>query len=473
MAQVPVKYLNVYRNVKGRWDLMRFLFRWDSDYRKDLIITLLAFALLAYSIYDLDDWLDFVAMGIEITIIFLQLGAEMSVLPRDYRPSYGGVRYSVQSSTHIAYEELSFLMSGVYPPVVEDMLGFHYPMAVVGMTRESPLVSPGFDDTFMLKHKITYREDQRERRYIRSRHQIRYIAIRVADKLQHTTNGVKLALQGTADELLSGWPVPLRKSYYFDALLTAEAFRSRIFRNNIDGQKEVYTDLTTYFPVYKETIGGQESVRFTADFHEKVSGHIGITSLLLTENRRVAMLFQGATKAIGSRTVSLGGSGSLDYADMQRAGYPEDLREMLAGGMAREVAEETGLPQHAREIRDNTLVTGFFRWIDRCGKPEFVGVTRAGNIEFARHQSIDGDEVIGFDEIPVTVEKMEDFIEVFKYVRDNDINLALSSLMALYRLVVVARYNRSGNMTETQRKVYDRISAFLFEGSPITPTDGP
>jgi len=470
--QVPVKYLNAYRNVKGRLDLLRFLFRWDSDYRKDLLITILAFALLAYSIYDLDDWMDLVAMGIEITIIMLQLGREMSILPRDYRPSQGGVRYTVQASTHISYEELSFLMSGVYPPVVEEMLGFHYPMAIVGMSRESPLASPAFDDTFMLKRKITYRDDAQERRYIRSRHQVRYIAIRVADKLQHTTNGVKLALQGTADALLSGWPVPLRKSYYFDALLTAEAFRSRIFRTNIDGQKEVYTDLTTYFPVYKETVGGQECVRFTDDFHERVSGHVGITSLLLTENRRVAMLFQGSTKAIGSRTVSLGGSGSLDYADMQRAGHPEDLRELLAAGMAREVAEETGLNAHVKEIKDNTLVIGFFRWVDRCGKPEFVGVTRAGSIDFAKNQSIDGDEVIGFDEIPVTVNRLEDFIDVLKYVRDNDINVALSSLMALYRLVVVARYNRSGNMTETQRKVYDRISSFLFEGWKIVPADG-
>jgi hypothetical protein len=470
--QVPVKYLNAYRNVKGRFDLLRFLFRWDRDYRKDLLITVLAFILLAYSVYDLDDWMDLVAMFIEITIIMLQLGTEMSVLPRDYRPSYGGVRYTVETSTHIAYEELSFLMSGVYPAAVEEQLGFHYPMALVGMGRESPLASPAFDDAFMLKRKIVYREDVEERRYIRSRHQIRYIAIRVADKIQHTTNGVKLALQGTADTLLSGWPVPLRKSYYFDALLTAEAFRSRILRNNIDGQKEVYTDLTTYFPVYKETIGGRESVRFTDDFHERVSGHVGITSLLLTENRRVAMLFQGATKAIGARMVSLGGSGSLDYADMQRANHPEDLRELLAAGMAREVAEETGLARHAREIRDNTLVTGFFRWIDRCGKPEFVGVTRAGGINFAKNQSIDGDEVVGFEEIPVTVNKLEDFIEVLRYIRDNDINVSLSSLMALYRLVVVARYHRGDAMTETQGKVYDRISSFLFEGWTIVPADG-
>ena len=458
---VPVKYLNLYRNVKGRWDLLKFLFRWDSDYRKDLVITLMAFFLLAYSIYDIDDWMDYVAMAIEGGIIMLQLGTELSVLPRDYRPSYGGVRYTAQSGTHIAYDEQSFLMSGVYPPVVEEMLGFHYPAALIGMARESPLVSPAFDDTLMLKNKIAFRFDARNVRYIRSRHQIRYIAIRVADKLQHTTNGVKLALNGMADSLISDWPVPLRKSYYFDALLTAEAFRSRIFRTNLKGEKEVFTDLSTYFPVYKEMIDGRESVRFINDFHEQVSGHIGITSLILTENKKVAMLFQGANKAIGSRSVSLGGSGSLDYGDMELAGNTDDLLEIIAAGMAREAAEETGLDDWAGDIKRNMLITGFFRWIDRCGKPEFVGVVRSGGIPFAERQSIDGDEVVGFEEVPVTVEKMEDFIDVMRYIRDSDINLSLSSLMALYRLVVIARYNIP-TATDTQRQVYAKTKDFLF-----------
>lgn len=458
---VSVKYLNLYRNIKGRWDLLKFLFRWDTDYRKDLIITIMAFFLLAYSIYDIDDWMDVVAMAVEAGIILLQLGTEMSILPRDYRPSYGGVRYTVEAGTHIAYDEQSFLMSGVYPPVVEEMLGFHYPSALIGMTRESPLVSPTFDDTLMLKKKIPYRLDTREARYIRSRHQIRYIAIRVADKLQHTTNGVKLALNGMADTLISDWPVPLRKSYYFDALLTAEAFRSRIFRTNLKGEKEVFTDLSTYFPVYKEMIDGREGVRFVNDFHEQVSGHIGITSLILTENKKVAMLFQGSNKAVGSRSVSLGGSGSLDYGDMERAGDTDDLLQVIAEGMAREAAEETGMNEWVGDIKRNMLITGFFRWIDRCGKPEFVGVVRSCSIPFAARQSIDGDEVIGFEEVPVTVEKMEDFIEVMRYIRDNEINLSLSSLMALYRLVVIARYNIP-TATDTQRQVYEKTRDFLF-----------
>lgn len=456
---LPLRYLNAWRNVVGRFDLLCFLFKWDSDYRKDLVITVLAFCLAGYSIYDMDDWMDMIALAIEMAIIFIQLGTELSILPRDYRPSYSGVRYSAQTSTHISYDELSFLMSGVYPAVREERLGFTFPRDVIGMTRESALVSDLIDDAVMTRPRMPYAVSVRPIRFIRSRHQIRYIAIRVADKVQHTTNGSKLALDAQADALLSDTPVPLRKSYYFDALLTAEAFRSRIFRNNISGEKEVYTDLTTYFPVYKETIDGQEAVRFTDDFYQKTSGHIGITSLLLTENNRVAMMHQGVTKAIGARMVGLGGSGSLDYGDMPETKGVPDLRDLVVHGMAREVAEETGLTKYFDVIRDNTIVTGFFRWVDRSGKPEFVGLTRAGGVPYSASGAIDGDEVVHFSEIPIDIRDVPDFIKVMDYVRRENLRLPLSSLMALRRLVVIAGYGDAA--TPEQRAIRDRVSAFI------------
>ena len=230
---LPVKYLNFYRNIKGRWDLMLFLCKWDIDYRKDLLITVLAFCLFSYSIATWNTVYDIIAMIVEGGIIVIQLGGEMSILPADYRPAHGGVRYSAQPSTHISYDELSFLMSAVFPPLVEEPLGFRNPIAGRGLCRESPLVSDRVDDALMLCEGLPTREDTGVSNYIRSRHQLRYIAIRVANKLQHTTNGVKLALHDTADAFLSSRPVMVRKSFYFDALLTSEAFRSRIFRNNI------------------------------------------------------------------------------------------------------------------------------------------------------------------------------------------------------------------------------------------------
>jgi len=455
-----IKALNFYRNIKGRYDLMLFFFKWDTDYRKDLTTTLLAFSLFGYSLVAWNNIYDLVAMIVEASIIMVQLGGEMSIMPADYRPSHGGVSYSVQHSTHIAYDEFSFPMSEVLPAPAEDALGFCNPVNDIKTCKESPLVSSKVDDLLMTRKIIPYREEKADINFICSRHQLRYIAIRVLNKRQHTTNGVMLAFHDMADSLTGDRPVTLRKAFYYDALLTVEAFRSRIFRGNLQNEKEVYTDLTTYFPVDKETADGQDYIRFKPDFYKQVSLHMGITSLLLTENRRVAMLLQGSTNAVGANMVCLGGSGSLNYADLKKSGYPKDFRDILIYGLAREVCEETGMDKWFDEVRKNTMVTGFFRWIDRCGLPEFIGLTRAGKVPFSKKQAIDGDEVVKFDEIPVTVNAPEDFHQVLAYIRDNNVNVALSSLMALYRMTVIAGYGTEFANDE-QKKIFRQVSEFL------------
>ena len=456
-----IQGLNFYRNVKGRLDLMCFLFKWDADYKKDLTVTALTFTLLFYSIATWNTGYDIIALMVEGGIIFAMMGTELSILPIDYRPSYNGIIYSTQTSKHIAYDELSFLMSDVRPVLAEENLGFSGLTGCHDLCPESALYSNGLNDALMLKRDMPFAETKEETNYIRSRHQIRYIAIRVANKKQHTTNGVKLALNGLADGLIGESPLLVRKSYYFDALLTAEAFRSRIFRNNISHEREVYTDLTTYFPVDVKKENGADVLRFTPDFYKKVSGHIGITTLLITENNRVAMLHQGDSKAVGSRTVTLGGSGSMNYKDMFFDKKKKDLRLAMAHAMARELCEETGLQSQVKEAGKNTLVTGFFRWVDRCGKPEFTGITRAGRVPFAAKTSIDGDEVVKFDEIPVTLKSLNDFHAVMDHLRQINAALSLSSLMALHRMTVIAGYN-SPQSTPQQKAIYAETSRFLF-----------
>jgi hypothetical protein len=213
--------------------------------------------------------------------------------------------------------------------------------------------------------------------------------------------------------------------------------------------------------VEEETIGGQDSVRFQPDFYKDVSGHIGITTLLVTESRRVVLLHQGDTKAIGSQTVTFGGSGSMNYSDMELADAPDDLRHAISYAMAREMCEETGMEKYFGEVRRNTMVTGFFRWIDRCGKPEFTGLTRAEDVPFSKQQAIDGDEVVKFDEVPVVLNTLDDFHKVMAWVRDTKAPVALSSLMALHRMTVIAGYG-APSATAEQRLIHRRVSEFLF-----------
>ncbi|MDI2027115.1 hypothetical protein QFW96_00770 [Saccharopolyspora sp. TS4A08] len=82
------------------------------------------------------------------------------------------------------------------------------------------------------------------------------------------------------------------------------------------------------------------------------------------------------------------GSGSLEPRDLVTAdGAPRrELAEVLCTGMERELREETGL---ARGSVAGTELTGFARWMERGGKPEFFGITRLS----VSSASLHGDDV--------------------------------------------------------------------------------
>jgi 8-oxo-dGTP pyrophosphatase MutT (NUDIX family) len=464
MLLIPIEWLNGWRNFKGRYDLLRFLFKWDPDYRKDIMIAAMSFTLCVYSIFTWNNFYDTVALILEFGLLYVAFGADMSILPVDYRPNYNGVSYSAQPGVHVVWDELSIPMAALLPAPSEEKIGFRNPIEGKGLSQETPFVSDAVDDQLMMRDVWPYEEISSDKSLIVSRHQLRYLAIKIANKKQHTTNGVKFSLCGLADMLTGDRPLQVRKSCYFDALLTEEAFRSRIFRGNISGEKEVYTDMSTYFPAKYIQHEGHDAARLTDDFHEHVASQIGITTVLITENRRVAMLRQGGNKVIGSQAVFFGGSGSLDYADRPACRDPKNFKEIIRHGMARETVEETGMRHsYLPRILDNTMLTGFFRWVDRCGKPEFVGVTRAGGIPFFGEKAIDRDEVVSFEEIPVTINKLEDIKEALEYVRVNNMRTGLSSMMALYRLATISEYNRP-DATETQKEIYQRMSKFILEG---------
>lgn len=456
------KIRNFFRNIKGRYDLFRILFHWDREYRKEIIVVMLALILINYSITDLDSIFDLVALVLEGGILLMQMGSELSILPAQYRSSYAGVSYSAKPCTHVSCEELSFGMAEVKACKAEAGLNFYNPAKGKELSAETLLVSDQVDDVFMLKDKIPYELDQSANSYIYSSHQIKYLAIRVANRLQHTTNEEKLALYADISDIIGDKPLMVRKSYYFDALLTAEAFRSHIFRQNLLGEDELYIDLTNYFPVNLAIDKGRSCIQFQDNFYKKVSGHIGITTLLLTEKNQVAMLFQGKSKAIDANKVALGGSGSMDFKDAAVATETGDLRDALVHSMARELCEETGKKHYMEQAVKNTYLTGFFRWVDRSGKPEFCGITKAGtDMAFSGCNSVDGDEITKFEEIPVTVNEMADFKKVWEYLKDENITTSLSSVAALHRLIVIADYNNA-DATADQKKVYSNLSKFLF-----------
>lgn len=449
------------RNILGRYQLFVVLFRWDKVYRREVVVTILALLLINYSILDMDSPYDIIALMIEVIIIWLQLGNEFSILPKEYRPHQQGLRLSAKPVTYFTHGDVTMPFAAVKAPPSEENLDMYNPFKGQNVHPETGLCSDFLNDHLITAKFIGYEVRAQIENYISSVHQIRYLAMRVANKKQHTTNGEKLCLDATAASMVDNAPVPVRKARYFDALLTAEAFRTRIYGENLRGVVEVNTDMTQYYPV--ESSQKDKAPRLADDYYRQVSGHIGATSLLISENQKIICLFQGSGKALEADKVHLGGSGSMDFKDA-RQNSGEDLRHAIRRCMARETAEETGLKSHAEEIYDNTLITGFFHWMDRAAKPEFSGLTRAGSINFAAQSRLDGDEIVRLEEIPVTLKTLDNFKDVLTYVIEHKINISLSSLMALHRMTIIAGYS-APDATEDQRQIYDQVHDFLFSGT--------
>ncbi|HET8755850.1 MAG TPA: hypothetical protein VFM58_07565 [Solirubrobacteraceae bacterium] len=99
---------------------------------------------------------------------------------------------------------------------------------------------------------------------------------------------------------------------------------------------------------------------------------IGISTLAVTSDDHLLVVQQTARNAASPGRAAPSGSGSVDERDLKGAG---DLAGMVIAAMERELREECNLPA---SIPIATRLTGFARWLERGGKPEFFGVSRIG-----------------------------------------------------------------------------------------------
>jgi len=99
---------------------------------------------------------------------------------------------------------------------------------------------------------------------------------------------------------------------------------------------------------------------------------IGISTLAITADRQLLIVRQTPHNTESGDRLAPSGSGSVDAVDLADAA---DLRSLVVGAMERELREECCLPARTPLA---TRLTGFARWLERGGKPEFYAVTRVG-----------------------------------------------------------------------------------------------
>ncbi len=152
---------------------------------------------------------------------------------------------------------------------------------------------------------------------------------------------------------------------YFDSYCTNE-FCTKLLRTKDTRAKQITSGLGL-FPATDKTLKPIAT--------SLMNNHIGISTLAITSDGFVCLWRQGDGNQIAEGKVVATGSGSLDDDDLTPS---LDLIDTLRTGMARELREESS--EQGQQFNSDpvleTRITGYFRWVKRGGKPEFVGISR-------------------------------------------------------------------------------------------------
>ncbi len=153
---------------------------------------------------------------------------------------------------------------------------------------------------------------------------------------------------------------------YFDTYLTNELSLSVL-----ENEGSPALDFRSSFPASR-TDEGRLTLSTLA--LSGMDDHVGISTLALSRDGFLIM-WQQSHRAEQSQLLRVPtGSGSSDFSDLRG----NSLNLTIAYGMQREVTEETLLKKKGFKPEEigSTRLLGFFRWVRRGGKPEFVGITR-------------------------------------------------------------------------------------------------
>lgn len=162
------------------------------------------------------------------------------------------------------------------------------------------------------------------------------------------------------DAIRSGCPVGLREASFVEGLATNDLFNYEVgcWRS---GEKLLRgVDLSV------RPDGSLLPLRGNVQ-----ANSIGISTIVLLpgELTRMIVIAQSARNTASAGLLAPSGSGSLEPGDIA---VGMSLQEILAGAMERELREECHL---GADIDVRTLVSGYGRWVQRGGKPEFFGVS--------------------------------------------------------------------------------------------------
>lgn len=199
--------------------------------------------------------------------------------------------------------------------------------------------------------------------YIRSRllHNVSLLSNQVIDSLKNKKMFFNDAKVRMLTDMNCEGTVILTKSDYFSSFLTngRAGHLAMLGEKELDGIRDRCSDAS------EGTLLG-----FDLD---RLSNTIGISSLLITKDRKMVIWRQGYNLMSSAGLLVPSGSGSCDWEDVD---LNNSLQSMVSKAMDRELLEESfNVSGEYDEINLTTKVIGYFRWLGKGGAPEFVGIS--------------------------------------------------------------------------------------------------
>lgn len=99
------------------------------------------------------------------------------------------------------------------------------------------------------------------------------------------------------------------------------------------------------------------------------SDHIGVSTIIVSSDGYVFLMRHNNKTVVSNNQLLPSASGSADFSDLRD---DPDFKSVIIRAVERELREETGLKG---SVIDHTEITGFYRCLERGGKPEFCCIT--------------------------------------------------------------------------------------------------
>lgn len=326
------------------------------------------------------------------------------------------------------------LIEHILPSQKEEQLGFE---TIILPTKKSEKVFVShtinrYIQTTPLAIHLSNTKNKKVRTFIEKHKEIllQYLNYYFFSSLKHNrpfTNEIKFCM--SSDISLASHTVTCHTGGYYDSFLTNQITGTRL---QIQDKKHTTVSTEEIFPI---AIDDNEHPRLTDISSSSMNHQIGCSTLGFSKDHKWIIWVEGNANQFNQGLLITTGSGSVNASDI----VGNDFQKTIIRGMERELAEES-ITKHRSSNQYQTLLLGFYRWISRGGKPEFIGITKLPENADAYRPNTK-EVTTSTSEYIFSMPTIESLPKIITAIRKHK-NLSVPLAMALYELEYMYEHHK-------------------------------